>query len=64
VSFFGTERMIWTAPFCAFGIGRFLILVTQHARGDSPTEAMLKDWPFMANLALWGGAVLAIIYFG
>src|SRR5262249_13448318 len=63
VSFFGTERMLWTAPFCAFGIGRFLLLVTQHARGDSPTEAMLKDWPFMANLALWAGAVLAIIYF-
>ncbi len=64
VSFFGTQRMLWTAPFCAFGIARFLILVTQHARGDSPTEAMLKDWPFMTNLALWAGAVLAIIYFG
>jgi 4-hydroxybenzoate polyprenyltransferase len=64
IRFFGTDRMLWTAPFCAFGIARFLILVTRRARGDSPTEAMLKDWPFMANLALWGGAVLAIIYFG
>jgi len=64
IRFFGTAKMIWTGPFCAFGIGRFLLLVTQHARGDSPTEAMLKDWPFMLNLGLWAATVLPIIYFG
>ena len=64
IRFFGTGMMMWTTPFCAFGIGRFMLLVTRHAHGDSPTESMLKDWQFMVNLAFWGAAVLAIIYFG
>lgn len=63
IDFFGTRAMIFTAPFCVAGIGRFLWLVTRHPTGDSPTEAMLRDWLFMLNLALWAGAVLAIIYF-
>ena len=62
VAFFGTRELIWTAPFCALGIGRFLMLVTRHDEGDSPTDAILRDAPFMANLALWGLAVLFIIY--
>jgi decaprenyl-phosphate phosphoribosyltransferase len=62
VDFFGTRQLIWTAPFCVFGIARFLRIVTRRGPGDSPTEEMLRDMPFMANLALWGAAVMAIIY--
>lgn len=62
VAFFRTERMVWTLPFCVIGISRFLVLVTRRPHGDSPTEEMLRDVPFMANLALWAGVVLAIIY--
>lgn len=61
--FFGTWKLIFTAPFCFVGIGRFLWLVTRHPSGDSPTESMLRDLLFMVNLGLWGVAVLAIIYF-
>jgi 4-hydroxybenzoate polyprenyltransferase len=65
VTFFGTKRMIFTAPFCVIGIGRFLWLVLRKPPlGDSPTDAMLRDGPFLANAAVWGAAVLAIIYFG
>ena len=60
--FFGTDRMLWTAPFCVVGIGRFLVLVTRTPRGNGPTDEMLRDWPFIANLAAWGAAVLGIIY--
>ena len=63
VAFFGTRLMIWTAPFCALGIARFLVLLFGTRRADGPTEAMLRDAPFMVNLALWAAAVLAIIYF-
>lgn len=62
VTFFGTRWMILTLPFCAFGIWRFMRLVLAKA-GDGPTEAMLRDWVFMLNLALFGASVLAIIYF-
>ncbi len=62
IAFFGTERMLWTTPFCLVGIGRFLVL-TRRSAGDGPTEQMLRDAPFMINLGLWGLAVLGIIYF-
>ena len=63
IEFFGTRRMIWTAPFCLAGIARFLHLVTRRPHGDSPTEEMLRDPAFMVNLGMWGLAVLAIIYY-
>jgi 4-hydroxybenzoate polyprenyltransferase len=62
VRFFGTTRMIYSAPFAAFGLWRFYRLV-QSPRGDSPTEEMLKDAPFMTNLLAWAGAITFIIYY-
>ena len=62
VSFFGTTRMLWTAPFAAFGLIRFFVLV-QTPKGESPTEEILKDAPFMLNLLTWAVAITLIIYF-
>lgn len=62
-SFFGTDRMIWTAPFAALGLLRFGQLVTRHDRHDSPTDAMLRDWPFLLIGFGFGAASLYIIYF-
>jgi hypothetical protein len=64
VEFFGTRAMIFSAPFCLLGLLRFWWLVTRPPRGDSPTDEMLRDWPFMLNLAVWGVVVLAIVYRG
>jgi 4-hydroxybenzoate polyprenyltransferase len=61
IEFFGTRNLIWTAPFCGLGIWRFTTLV-ERGGGESPTDAMLRDGWFMANLAAWSGAVLAVIY--
>ncbi len=62
VRFFGTTRMLWTAPFAAFGLLRFYSLV-QAPRGESPTEEILKDAPFVLNLLTWSAAIILIIYF-
>ena len=62
VAFFGTEHLVWTAPFPALGIARFAWLAFVDVREESPTEAMLRDWPFLAVVATWGVAVLAIVY--
>ncbi|HEY2749493.1 MAG TPA: decaprenyl-phosphate phosphoribosyltransferase [Polyangia bacterium] len=61
VRFFGTTHMLWTAPFAAFGLLRFYALV-QAPRGESPTEEILKDAPFVLNLLAWSAAVILIIY--
>lgn len=58
----GTKWLILTTPFTAFGVLRFLHLVRGRPHAESPTEEMLRDKPFLANLFLWAGAVLAVIY--
>ncbi len=61
--FFHTERMIFTAPFVLFGLLRFGWLVTRKDNADSPTDAMLRDLLFMANIVLWAVVITLIIYF-
>ncbi len=62
IEFFHTTRMLWSAPFVAFGMLRFYALVTRPTN-DSPTDAMLKDAPFVLNMLAWGATVTLIIYF-
>jgi 4-hydroxybenzoate polyprenyltransferase len=62
VEFFGTQDLLWTLPFCVIGIVRFLQLAIWTPRKHSPTDAMLRDWPFLLNIAVWGTVVLIIIY--
>lgn len=57
-----TVKLVYTVPFVIFGIFRYLYLVYQRGTDRSPTEAMLKDGPFVANLAVWGLAVLLSFY--
>jgi decaprenyl-phosphate phosphoribosyltransferase len=62
-TFFHTSKMVWTVPACVLGMGRFLMLVSQRPQAESPTEEILRDPLFMANLGLWVAAVIGIIYF-
>lgn len=61
-AFFGTEHLVFTTPFALFGVLRFLRLVQHRPDSESPTEEMLRDKPFLANLALFVAAVIALIY--
>jgi decaprenyl-phosphate phosphoribosyltransferase len=62
IHFFGTDRLVWSSPFVVFGVIRFLFITLYKPTDDSPTEAMLKDWLFLADLAGATAAVLYIIY--
>lgn len=62
VAFFGTDRLIWTVPFPLFGILRFIGLATNRADAESPTEEMLKDWPFMLNLVAYTAVAFVALY--
>lgn len=65
-AFFHSDYLWLTAPFTAFGIVRFLMLVSGRAgrgrRSESPTQAMLSDVPFVLNLVAWIAVVVAIVY--
>jgi decaprenyl-phosphate phosphoribosyltransferase len=64
--FFHSDSLWMTAPFTAFGIFRFLMLVSGRAgrgkRAESPTQEMLRDVPFVLNLVCWIVVVVAIVY--
>lgn len=62
VAYFGTRELLWSAPFPAIGIARFLWLALIRPREESPTEAMLRDGLFLLNLGAWVAAVMAILY--
>jgi 4-hydroxybenzoate polyprenyltransferase len=58
----GGRSLLATIPLVLFGIFRYLFLVYQRQEERNPTEAILRDPPFLINLVLWVAAVLAIVY--
>jgi decaprenyl-phosphate phosphoribosyltransferase len=62
VALFGTEQLVYSTPFVALGILRFLFLALWLPKDDPPTEAMLKDPWFLLDLAGATAVVLYIIY--
>lgn len=59
---YDTNYLVYTIPLVLFGIFRYLYLTYQSRNPRNPTEAMLRDAPFLVNLALWGLAVTGIVY--
>lgn len=59
---FDSQWLVYTVPLVLFGIFRYLYLIYQSPEERNPTEAILTDPPFLVNLALWGAAVLWIVY--
>lgn len=59
---FGTSYLAATGPFTLIGLLRFYQLVTKPHQEASPTDEMLRDLPFLANVALWGLTVVVVIY--
>lgn len=60
----GGRTLLATVPLVLFGIFRYLYLVYQRQEERNPTEAILRDPPFLINIALWGVAVLWSVYGG
>lgn len=59
---FGTHWLVLTLPFPIYGIFRYLYLVHRKDGGGSPAEMLTTDRPLLACVALWGLAVITIIY--
>lgn len=57
-----TQNLIFTIPLVLYGIFRYLYLMYQSADERNPTEAILRDPPFLVNILLWGLAVVWIVY--
>jgi 4-hydroxybenzoate polyprenyltransferase len=59
---FGGGQLVFTVPFAAFGIYRFIRIVNRTDKADSPTDSMLRDPAFVVNLLLYAVAVVVIIW--
>jgi len=57
-----TENLVYTIPMVLFGIFRYLYLTYQQSGDRNPTEAILRDAPFLINIVLWGLAAVWIVY--
>ena len=62
VAKYHTQHLVYTIPMVLYGIFRYLYLMYQRPGEKNPTEAILSDPPFLINLALWGLAVVWIVY--
>jgi 4-hydroxybenzoate polyprenyltransferase len=51
-----------TVLFAVFGITRFFQLANTDSP-QSPTDLIVGDWPFVANLVLWGAVMLGFSFY-
>lgn len=59
---FASPYLPATIPFVVFGITRFYQLINTDSP-HSPTDLLLRDWPFLVNGALWGIVIIALFFF-
>ncbi|PKN58453.1 MAG: decaprenyl-phosphate phosphoribosyltransferase [Deltaproteobacteria bacterium HGW-Deltaproteobacteria-14] len=59
---FHPQDLAWTIPSVAVGLWRFNQLTNRAEEGRSPTDLMLADKLFLANLAVWALIVVLVIY--
>jgi decaprenyl-phosphate phosphoribosyltransferase len=59
VAFFHTDRLVYSSPFVALGIARFLSLALWRPKDEPPTDAIIRDpWALGAALA----AAICVLY--
>jgi decaprenyl-phosphate phosphoribosyltransferase len=52
----GKPQLIVTVPLVLFGLFRYWYVVEVLQGGESPTDALLTDWPLLVTVALWVAA--------
>lgn len=62
VAKFGTEALLYTVPFVAYGIFRYLYLVGVSDRTEDPSQVLLTDRPLAVCVLGYLVAVLIILY--
>ena len=57
----GDNTMMFTIPFVAYGIYRYLYLLYVKGEGEAPEFILLRDRPTIINIALWLVSASAIL---
>jgi 4-hydroxybenzoate polyprenyltransferase len=56
--------LMMTIPVVIFGIMRYLRVIYDGARAETPERVILQDIPLLFSVALWGILVIAVLYSG
>lgn len=56
------KLLMLTLPFVIFGVMRYLLLVYEDNKGESPELVLLRDVPLLASVFWFGVSVMLIIY--
>jgi hypothetical protein len=59
----GTGKLLMvTIPLVIFGIMRYLLIVYQGSRAETPERVLLTDKPLLTSVSLWVITVMVILY--
>ena len=58
----GSEGLLYTVPFVAYGLFRYLWIVLLRVQGEDPSSVLIKDRPLLVNVALWAVVVALVLY--
>lgn len=61
-AFFRSDYLWPTTLFVALGVARFLHIVRNRPKAESPTQEMLSDGPMVAIVLLWITVVVFLVY--
>lgn len=56
------KLLMLTLPFVIFGVMRYLQLIYEENRGESPELVLLKDKTLLSTVFSWGALVMIVIY--
>jgi len=60
---FDGQGLIYSVPFVVFGLGRYMLLVSQQKAGGNPTRVLLGgDAIFVLNALGWAAVTAAVVY--
>jgi 4-hydroxybenzoate polyprenyltransferase len=64
LTFSGTNKwLMLTIPVVIYGIMRYVRIIFDGSKAESPERVLLSDKPLLTSVALWGLMVVGIIYF-
>jgi 4-hydroxybenzoate polyprenyltransferase len=58
----GSTGLVYTVPFVAYGVFRYLYLMFAEGGGGKPSRSLVSDAPLAVNVLLWTLVVAYIIY--
>lgn len=57
-----TNLALITVPFVLYALFRYLYLIHVRGEGSAPDEVLLRDYPLLVSIILWGLSFVLILY--